>query len=117
MSRIVTLYGIPNCDQVKKARAWLAAKGVDHVFHDFKKQGLAEPLAQAWLDSLGADILINRKGSTWRSLDPARQRLADAPAGALALMTEQPSLVKRPVLDAGGTLHVGFTPESYARLF
>ena len=117
MARQVTLYGIPNCDQVKKARAWLDARGVAYTFHDFKKQGLEKSLAQGWLSQLGADTLINRKGTTWRALDDAQKAKANAPAGALALVTTQPSLVKRPVLDAGGSLSVGFTPETYAKLF
>lgn len=117
MARPVTLYGIPNCDQVKKARAWLDARGVAYVFHDFKKQGLDNPLAKSWLEQLGADTLINRKGTTWRALDDAQKAKADAPAGALALVTTQPSLIKRPLLDRGGALSVGFTPETYAKFF
>jgi arsenate reductase len=117
MAHTVTLYGIPNCDQVKKARAWLDANGVSYAFHDFRKQGLARPLAQSWLGQLGAATLINRKGTTWRALDESRKQLAAAPDGALALLTEQPSLVKRPVLDRDGVVCVGFTPEAYARLF
>jgi arsenate reductase len=117
MPRTVTLYGIPNCDQVKRARAWLDSRGVSYTFHDFKKLGLVAPLAGAWLDQLGAAVLINRKGTTWRALDQARQRQADSRAGALALITEQPSLVKRPVLDRGGALAVGFTDETYATFF
>jgi arsenate reductase len=117
MPGTVTLYGIPNCDQVKKARTWLSAKGVNYVFHDFKKQGLPKPLAQAWLRQLGADALINRKGTTLRTLDEARKALAGKPAGALTLITEHPSLVKRPVLDRDGSLSVGFIPEIYTELF
>jgi len=115
MARSVTLYGIPNCDTVKKARAWLDAQGIAYTFHDFKKQGLDAPLAKAWLGTLGADTLINRKGTTWRALDDARKALAAQPAGALTLVTEQPSLIKRPVLDRDGALSVGFTPETYAK--
>ena len=117
MARQVTLYGIPNCDQVKKARAWLDARRVAYTFHDFKKLGLDKALAQGWLKHLGADTLINRKGTTWRALDEAQKAKADAPAGALALVTDQPTLIKRPLLDRGGALSVGFTPESYAKFF
>jgi len=113
----ITLYGIPNCDTVKKARTWLDGKGVAYTFHDFKKLGLPKPLAQAWLNSLGADTVINRKGTTWRGLDDAAKAQADSSAGALALITTQPSLVKRPVLDRDGALSVGFTPETYAKYF
>jgi arsenate reductase len=117
MARSVTLYGIPNCDTVKKARAWLDAQGVAYTFHDFKKQGLDAALAQSWLAALGADALINRKGTTWRALDDAHKALAAQPAGALTLVTGQPSLVKRPVLDRDGALSVGFSPDTYAKYF
>jgi len=117
MARSVTLYGIPNCDTVKKARAWLDAQGVTYTFHDFKKEGLDAALASTWLAALGADTLINRKGTTWRALDDVRKALAAQPVGALTLVTEQPSLVKRPVLDRDGALSVGFSPETYAKYF
>ena len=117
MAKKVTLYGIPNCDTVKKARAWLDAQGVTYEFHDFKKQGLDPALAQDWLKTLGPEVLINRKGTTWRKLDQARQAQAAAPAGALALMLEQPSVIKRPVLDRDGDLSVGFAPDTYAKYF
>ncbi len=90
---------------------------MSYTFHDFKKLGLGAPLAQAWLDQLGAAALINRKGSTWRALDQAHREKADTPAGALALITEKPSLVKRPVLDRGGALAVGFAAATYATFF
>jgi len=117
MAKSVTLYGIPNCDTVKKARVWLTAQGVAHSFHDFKKQGLDPAVAQVWIETLGADTVINRKGTTWRGLDEARKAQAATPAGALSLILEQPSLIKRPVLDRDGALSVGFTPDTYARLF
>jgi len=117
MARSVTLYGIPNCDTVKKARAWLDAQGVAYTFHDFKKQGLDAALARNWLAALGTYTLINRKGTTWRALDDARKALAAQPAGALTLVTEQPSLIKRPVLDRDGALSVGFSPATYAKYF
>ena len=117
MAKTVTLYGIPNCDTVKKARVWLDAQGIPYSFHDFKKQGLDAKLAQGWLKTLGPELLINRKGTTWRKLDEAVQAKAATPAGALALMLEQPSVIKRPVLDRDGALSVGFTPETYAKYF
>ena len=113
----ITLYGIPNCDTVKKARTWLDGRGVAYTFHDFKKLGLPKTAAQAWLKELGADTVINRKGTTWRSLDDAQKQQADNAAGALALITAQPSLVKRPVLDRDGALSVGFSPDTYAKFF
>jgi arsenate reductase len=117
MAKTVTLYGIPNCDTVKKARAWLDAKGVAYSFHDFKKQGLDKALAQGWLKALGPEVLINRKGTTWRGLDEAKKAQAEKEAGALAVMLESPSVIKRPVLDRDGALSVGFTPDTYATYF
>jgi len=117
MAKTVTLYGIPNCDTVKKARTWLDAQGVTYTFHDFKKQGLDKALAQGWLKELGPEVLINRKGTTWRKLDTAVQEKAASPAGALTLMLEQPSVIKRPVLDRDGALSVGFTSDTYAKFF
>ena len=113
----ITLYGIPNCDQVKKARAWLDAHQIDYAFHDFKKQGLSIALARDWLDEAGAERVINRKGTTWRALDDVRKALVDKASGAVALVCEQPSLVKRPVLAHGGTLTIGFVADHYQRLF
>ena len=117
----VTVYGIPNCDQVKKARAWLGANNVDYTFHDFKKQGLSGELAAHWLKEVGAGRLINRKGTTWRTLDESRKALVDNGSGTEAdkikLMLDYPSIIKRPVLDIGGTITVGFNPDQYKQLF
>lgn len=105
----ITLYGIPNCDTVKKARAWLASQGVEHAFHDFKKAGVPPQRLDAWLAAAGADRLLNRQGTTWRKLEPAAQSAAQAPAGARALMLEQPSVIRRPVVEwPDGTVTVGF---------
>ena len=104
---MMTLYGIPNCDTVKRARTRLAEAGIDFVFHDFKKQGLSVQTAQGWIDALGLDVVLNRKGTTWRKLDEA-QRNAVTAANAAELLAAQPSLVKRPVIDSGKELMVGF---------
>ncbi|HEY4370976.1 MAG TPA: ArsC family reductase [Burkholderiales bacterium] len=117
MAKTVTLYGIPNCDTVKKARTWLDSQGVTYTFHDFKKQGLDKSLAAGWLKELGPEVLINRKGTTWRKLDEAAQANAGSAAGALALMLAQPSVIKRPVLDRDGALSAGFTPDTYSKYF
>jgi arsenate reductase len=112
-----TLYGIPNCDTVKKARAWLLEHGIDAAFHDFKKQGLPRELVAGWLAQLDWETLVNRKGTTWRKLpDERRAAVVDA-ASALELMLENPSVVKRPVLAGAGPLAVGFSPDQYARIF
>jgi arsenate reductase len=113
----ITLYGIPNCDTVKKARTWLAEHGIDVTFHDFKKQGLSRELAAGWLAQVDWETLVNRKGTTWRKLsDEARAQVVDA-AAALELMLENPSVVKRPVLAGAGLTAVGFSPHQYARIF
>ncbi len=113
----VTIYGIPNCDQVKKARSWLEAHQLEYAFHDFKKQGLSAAMARSWIDAAGIDRVINRRGTTWRALDEARKALVDKPSGAVTLVTENPSLVKRPVLECHGSLTIGFDPDTYASLF
>jgi arsenate reductase len=113
----LTLYGIPNCDTVKKARTWLAENGIDFTFHDFKKQPLARDTVAAWLTGAHWDVLVNRKGTTWRKLDEAaRAAVVDADS-ALALMLDHPSVIKRPVLAGAGPLQVGFSAERYAALF
>jgi arsenate reductase len=115
---MITLYGIPNCDTVKKARDWLTAQGVDYSFHDFKKQGVPTALLPGWIDAVGLDKLINRKGPTWRKLDDATQTsVVDTPS-AMAVMQEHSSVIKRPVVVWGdGGVTVGFSPESFtARL-
>ena len=94
-----TLYGIPNCDTVKKARAWLAEHGVEHRFHDFKKQGVPERNLDTWMQKAGWEKLLNRQGTTWRKLDPAAQAGAANAAGARALMLDQASVIKRPVVE------------------
>jgi arsenate reductase len=112
----ITLYGIPNCDTVKKARAWLAEQGVDYAFHDFKKAGVPPEHLDAWLRAAGWEKLLNRQGTTWRKLDPATQSQAGSEAGARALILAQPSVVKRPVIEwADGRVTVGFDPEAWVR--
>jgi arsenate reductase len=109
-----TVYGIPNCDTVKKSRAWLADQGVEHVFHDFKKQGVPPERLDRWMQVAG-DKLLNRQGTTWRKLDPALQAQAGSPAGAKQLMLAQPSVIKRPVVEwPDGTVSVGFDAASWA---
>jgi arsenate reductase len=111
------LYGIPNCDTVKKARTWLADQGQQFDFHDFKKQGLTRELVAGWLDQLDWEVLVNRKGTTWRKLSDERRAGVVDKASALELMLENPSVIKRPVLDAGGALAVGFSDDQYRRIF
>lgn len=105
----LTVYGIPNCDSVKKALAHLKAAGLEFTFHDFKKAGVSDTLLQAWLTQVDLDTLINRKGTTWRQLSESEQAASTHPETALALLREKPSLIKRPVFDDSGTIRVGLT--------
>jgi Spx/MgsR family transcriptional regulator len=111
---LAVVHGIPNCDTVKKARTWLLAQRVAYSFHDFKKAGVPEELP-LWVQALGWEALLNRRGSTWRALSPAQQAaVVDAPS-AMALMRSQPSVIKRPVLHwADGVVTVGFDPAVWA---
>ena len=111
---MITLYGIPNCDTVKKARVWLSAQGVVYEFHDFKKQGLAPETLARWSDALGWDKLLNRKGTTWRKLDAATQAAVVDAASAQSLMLAQTSLIKRPVVDWGQSTTVGFDAAAWS---
>jgi arsenate reductase len=106
------MYGIKNCDTVKKARTWLDAHGVDYVFHDYKTAGIDRNRLGHWCQELGWEGLLNRAGTTFRKLPDADKKVPDS-RKAIALMLAQPSLIKRPVLDLGGKLVVGFKPELY----
>jgi arsenate reductase (glutaredoxin) len=112
----ITLYGIPNCDTVKKARAWLQANGTCAQFVDFKKGGVPPLRLDAWLASVGWEALLNRKGTTWRKLaDDVRAAVVDA-ASARRLMLDQPSVIKRPVVEwGGGDITVGFDAGAWAK--
>jgi arsenate reductase len=106
---MIHLYGISSCDTVKKARAWLTTHGVAHQFHDFKKQGVPEAQLDIWLQRVGWETLINRKGTTWRKLDDATQTAVTDAASARALMLAEPSVIKRPVVEWSATeVSVGF---------
>ncbi len=107
-----TLYGIKNCDTMKKARAWLDARGVAYTFHDYKAEGIDRKCLETWAKSVGWETLLNRAGTTFRKL-PESGRIDLDEGKALALMLDQPSMIKRPVLDLGGRLLVGFKPELY----
>jgi arsenate reductase (glutaredoxin) len=112
------LYGIPNCSTVKKAREWLAQRGIAVEFHDFKKHGLDAATAQAWLRQTDWARLINRSGLTWRGLPEQRKQNIHDSASALALMLEKTSVIKRPVLERNGMLqYVGFDEAVYSRIF
>lgn len=110
----ITLYGIKNCDTMKKARAWLDAKGVTYHFHDYKADGIDSDRLKAWIDEVGWEVLLNRSGTTFRKIPEADKRGMDA-AKALKFMQAQPTMIKRPVLDLGDRRLVGFKPDVYAR--
>lgn len=111
----LTLYGIPNCDTVKRARAWLDQHGFPYAFHDYKKAGVPEAMLRDWVARLGWEALLNRSGTTFRKLrDEVRQGLDEE--RAIALMLANPSAIKRPVLMSGDTLVAGFTSDRYAQL-
>jgi arsenate reductase len=116
MAGTVTIYGIKNCDTMKKARAWLDERGLAYRFHDYKTDGIARDRLEQWLGSVGWETLLNRAGTTFRKLPDADREGLDQ-AKAVALMLAQPSMIKRPVLEVDGALVVGFKPDIYARTF
>ena len=109
------LYGIPNCDTVKKARVWLDQHDVAYAFHDYKKIGIDRPRLEAWVAEHGWEVVLNRAGTTFRKVPEADRQDLDE-AKAVALMLAQPSMIKRPVLDLGDRTMVGFKPERYAAI-
>ena len=113
---MVTIYGIKNCDTMKKARAWLDGKGVAYAFHDYKTAGIERGRLEGWVRKAGWEELLNRAGTTFRKLPDNDKEEIDE-ARAIKLMIAQPSMIKRPVLEAGAALLVGFKPEDYAKLF
>ena len=113
MAGPVTIYGIRNCDTMKKARAWLDGHGVAYAFHDYKAAGIDRPRLEGWVRELGWEPLLNRAGTTFRKLPDADRQGLDQ-RKAVALMLAQPSMIKRPVLDVGSRLLVGFEPGKYA---
>ena len=112
---MIHVYGIPNCATVKKSRAWLSEHEVAHQFHDFKKQGVPEAALDRWLNDLGWEPLVNRKGTTWRKLDEAERAAVVDAASARALMLAHASVIKRPVVDWGNAVTVGFDAADWQR--
>ena len=113
MAKAITIYGIKNCDTMKKARAWLDKHGVDYVFHDYKTEAVERAHLEQWCKEVGWETLLNRAGTTFRKLPESEKAHVDA-RKAVQLMLAQPSMIKRPVLElGGGKLVVGFTPEDY----
>jgi arsenate reductase len=112
ITQTLNLYGIANCDTVKKARNWLKDQGIEYTFHDYKKEGVDETRLRAWSQVLGWEALLNRRGTTWRKLDEAEKSPLDE-ARAIRIMLDHPSIIKRPLLDDGKRLTLGFKPEVY----
>jgi arsenate reductase (glutaredoxin) len=114
---MITVYGIPNCDTVKKARAWLTQQGLAYTFHDFKKQGVPVDKLPTWAKAVGWDKLLNRQGTTWRKLDAAAQAMAETPQGAQKLAIDNASIIKRPVVQwPNGDVTVGFDALRWAEI-
>jgi Spx/MgsR family transcriptional regulator len=111
-----TLHGIKNCDTMKKARAWLGANGIDYTFHDYKVEGVEKAKLERWCRECGWEVVLNRAGTTFRALPEADKQISGASA-AIKLMLAQPSMIKRPVLEHGGKILIGFKPDIYAQFF
>ena len=115
---MIVLHGIPNCYTVKKAKIRLAEYGMEFEFRDFKKQAPSEAEIRLWLEQVPLEILLNKRGTTWRKLDALMQEEAlSSKESAVRIMSEMPSLIKRPVLEYGGKVHIGFSDESYREIF
>lgn len=112
---LITLYGIPNCDTVKKARKWLDNHGIEYAFHNYKTDGIPAKTLQDWVAQAGIDVLVNRRGTTWRALPDKDKNKLDTRT-AIKLMRDHPSLIKRPVLDIDSSITVGFKADEYQGL-
>jgi len=112
MARSITIYGIKNCDTMKKARTWLDQHKVAYDFHDYKTAGIDKPVLEGWAKKVGWEVLLNKSGTTFKKLPDAKKEKLDDKK-AIALMLDQPSMIKRPVLEAKRKLIVGFKPETY----
>ncbi len=113
---MITIYGIPNCDTMKKARNWLDEHDIEYRFHNFKKEGLDKQLLLSWVEELGWETLLNKRGMMWRKLDDTTKANIDQ-ASAIQVMLEIPSIIKRPVLATGKGHHVGFSESRYQSIF
>ncbi|MCU7844662.1 MAG: ArsC family reductase [Candidatus Thiodiazotropha sp. (ex Monitilora ramsayi)] len=113
---MIRLYGIPNCDTMKKARQWLAEHDIEYEFHNYKKTGIDENRLRLWVKKVGWETLLNRRGMMWRKLDESVKTGIDE-ASAIQVMLDTPSIIKRPVLELEKQLHVGFKAENYEEIF
>lgn len=113
---MITLYGIKNCDTVKKARDWLAKNNIEYRFHDFRVDGLSEDQVKNWITEIGLEALVNKRSTTWKELDNATKDGFNE-KNAAAVIAENPTLIKRPLLDNGKQKHIGFKDVEYAKFF
>lgn len=113
---MTTLYGIKNCDTVKKARKWLDANGSDYTFHDFRVDGLSAEQVQSWADSLGWETLVNKRSTTWKQLDESTKAALNNDS-VIEIILESPTLIKRPLLDIDGDISVGFKAAEFEQKF
>lgn len=113
---MTTLYGIKNCDTIKKARKWLEENGIDYKFHDLRSDGVDAASIDRWIEQAGWETVLNRRGTTWRKLDSSVQESTDS-SNVTALLLEHPAMIKRPVLDNNGTITVGFKADNYREIF
>lgn len=111
---MITVHGIPNCDQIRKTLAWFKAEGVEVAFHDYKKAGIDAATLGTWAQAVGWEKLVNRAGTTWRKLDDATKAGVTSEAKAIPLLVAQPSLIKRPVVTSGRKIVVGYDPDAFA---
>ena len=113
---MITLYGIKNCDSVKKARKWLDTHGIEYQYHDFREDGLNREVVAAWLAELGWEALVNKRSTSWKALDEASRKSMNTESALVAII-DQPTLIKRPLLDTGHERHTGFSASSYQQIF
>jgi Spx/MgsR family transcriptional regulator len=115
---MTTLFGIKNCDTVKKTRLWLKAKKIDYTFHDFRVDGLTEAQVQGWIDTIGLGTLVNKRSTTWKTLsNTEKEQITSNYVYAAAIIVEHPTLIKRPLLDNNGEIKVGFSEAIYTDIF
>ena len=116
MAGTVTLYGISSCDTIRKARAWLQNHQIEFEFHDYRKQGLDQRMLQSMVQALGWEAMLNRRGTTWRTLpDAVKQQVEEE--SAMRIMLDNPAIIKRPILASDNLLHLGFSAEQYEEIF
>lgn len=113
---MITVFGIKNCDTIKKARNWLTDQGIEYQFHDFRTNGIDRDRIETWIQQAGWETVLNRRGTTWRKLDAAIQHTVNRDNVA-ALLAEHPAMIKRPVLDIDGDISIGFKPDLYQSIF